>query len=585
MDNHKIDFQKINKDYKNYYGVDYEKQREALLKSEKVKTVIEGIIKKADHALDKKYEVLPMSLYDRHYTPGGNRREFEYPWFDRRNNCQYIAIALWLTGDEKYVWPLIDHIMMILDEFTWCSPAHLHMGNGISNLEDMVTHLDLFHCMTGRALTDIALMVGEYLPDYVKARMEYEIRRRMIKPMMEDKEFYFMTAKLNWAVVCSAGICTPLLYYGTKEEIDYIIPKLIKCADNYLDGIQDDGCCLEGTLYWSYGFGNFIGLAKMLLEYSKGEIDYFKNKKVKEIALFIARVRMGRETVVCFSDARSKLAYNIGLICFLKKLYPDEFQCPPLKNGAEYCPNIYTMTDILWLDPNYEEDEMKDDWHFFRDSQWYVKRNGNYSFAVKGGYNREPHNHNDIGSFMVVVDDEIPLDDFGQGLYGRYTIDEMYNEIAWSSRGHSVPIINGTYQEFSGYDFDPKRRSAKNMTAGENIVSLDIENAYADDLVRKIHRSFNMSEKAVTLTDTFEFSEKTESIVERFVSHIKPEVSDGFVDMDKVKIIYDKKRYRVKASMELYRNHFNTMDLEAHFIDFSPINPKETHFEFKIEVK
>lgn len=585
MDYHKIEFEKINKDYNNYYGVNFDLQRDELLKSEKVKSLVESIIKKADLALEKKYEVLPMSLYDEQYTPGGNRRHFEYPWFDRRNNCQYIAIALWLTRDEKYIWPLIDHMMMILDEFTWCSPAHLHMGDVVHNLEDMVTHLDLFHCMTGRALTDVIMMVGDYLPTYVKARVEYEIRRRMIKPMMDDKEFYFMSAKLNWAVVCSAGICTPLLYYGKKEEIDYIIPKLCKCADNYLDGIQDDGCCLEGTLYWSYGFGNFLCLAKMLLEYTKGEIDYFKNKKVKEIALFFARVRMGKETVVCFSDARCKLAYNIGAICFLKKLYPEEFQCPPFKNGAEYCPNIYTMTDILWLDPDYEEEEMQYRTTFFEESQWYVKQGKNYCFAAKGGYNREPHNHNDIGSFMFVVGDEIPLDDFGQGLYGRYTIDEMYMEVAWSSRGHSVPIINGTYQEFSGYECDPRRCSAKNMVGDESGVSLDIENAYGDGLIRKIHREFKLGEKSVTLTDTFEYSDKTESIVERFVSHIKPEVSDGFVDMGRAKIIYNKERYEVAVTLEMYRNHFDTADLEAYFVDFSPKNPKETEFIFEIAVK
>ena len=584
-DYHNIQFEKINKDYQNYYGVDFEKQRAALLKSTKVKSVVDGIIKRADAALEIKYEVLPMSLYDEQYMPGGNRRHFEYPWFDRRNNCQYIAIALWLTRDEKYVWPLIDHMMMIMDEFTWCSPAHLHMGSGPQNLDDMITHLDLFHCMTGRALTDVMLLVGEYMPSYVKARLEYEIRRRMIKPMMEDKEFYFMTAKLNWAVVCSAGICTSLLYYGTKEEIDYIIPRLCQYADNYLDGIQDDGCCLEGTLYWSYGFSHFVCLAKLLLEYSKGEIDYFKLDKVREIALYFAKVRMGRETQVCFSDSRCKLAFNIGLICFLKEMYPDDFQCPPMKNGAEYCPNNYTMTDILWLNPNYEEDEMQYRTTFFKDSQWYVKQGKNYSFAAKGGYNREPHNHNDIGSFMFVVDEEIPLDDFGQGLYGRYTTEELYSQVCWSSRGHSVPIINGTYQEFTGYECDPRRRSAKNMTADENSVSMDIENAYGDGLINKIHREFKLGENSVTLTDIYEYSEKTESVVERFVSHIKPEVCDGFVDMGRAKIIYDKDRFDVAITMELYRNHFDTGDLEAYFVDFSPKNPKETEFKFEIAAK
>lgn len=63
-DFHKVQFKKLNNNTKLYYGVDLDVQREVLRKSENVKLIIEDIYQKAEAAIQKKYEVLPMSLYD-----------------------------------------------------------------------------------------------------------------------------------------------------------------------------------------------------------------------------------------------------------------------------------------------------------------------------------------------------------------------------------------------------------------------------------------------------------------------------------------------------------------------------------------
>lgn len=580
-DFHPVKFEKLNKSTKLYYGVDLEKQREALLKSENVKIIVDDILKKAEKAKDKKYEVLPMSLYDTQYL-GGNRRSFEYPWFERRDNCQYLAAALWLTQDEKYIYPLIDHIWMICDEFTWCSPAHLHFVAEVNTLDDIVTQLELFHCQTARFLTEIAVMVGEFLPSYIHARLEYEIRRRVIKPMVEERHFWWMDAKLNWGPVCASGVCVALLHYGTEDEIEKILPVLNQCAENYLDGVCDDGCCLEGYLYWGYGFGHFLILAQCIYEYTKGRLNYFERHKVKELSLFMQRITMGNRTMLCFSDAQPELWFSPGTISFLKKLYPEEIVRPDIKYGVGYTRNIYSLTELLWLDADYSTDERKPCETFFEQSQWYVKQTDKFCFGAKGGHNGEPHNHCDIGGFMLVVDDEIPLDDFGQGLYGAFTHEQIFSRLTEGSRGHSVPIINGTYQGYYGGDH---KYRAENMKLEDNELSLDIEKAYEEGLVDKIHRTFKIGENSIILTDDFVYSEQTETIVERFVSHIEPQVGENFVDYGKARIVFDNKKYKVSVEKESYRNHYNTKDLDAYLVDFVAADDRETHFEFKIEIK
>ena len=579
-DFHKVEFEKINKNTKLYYGVDLDKQREALLNSEKVKPVLDVLFKNAETAMNKKYEVLPMSLYDAQNN-GGNRRDFEYPWFERRNNCAFLAAALWLTRDEKYIYPLIDHICMICDEFTWCSPAHLHFVAEVNTLDDMMTQLELFHCQTGRLMTDVIAMVGEFLPSYIHARMEYEIRRRIIKPLREGRHFWWMDVKLNWATVCCSNSLAALLYYGTDEEIEQIIPMLTQCAENYLDGVQDDGCCLEGFLYWSYGFGHFLVFAKIMYEYTGGKVNYFEREKVKKLAMFLQNVRMGESTMLCFSDCQPKLFFSAGTMSFLKSLYPDDIIRPELKYANAYTLNIFAMTEFLWLDADYSADESKDCETFYDKSQWYIKQSDKFCFGAKGGHNGEPHNHCDIGSFMLVVDDEIPLDDFGQGLYGKFTLDEIYSRIPEGSCGHSVPIINGKHQCYGG---DYKYR-AENMKLEGNELSLDIEKAYEEGLVDKIHRTFKIGENSIVLTDDFVYSEQTETIVERFVSHIEPQVGENFVDYGKAKIVFDNEKYKVSVEKESYRNHYNTKDLDAYLVDFVALADKETHFEFRIEIK
>lgn len=106
----------------------------------------------------------------------GDRSTYEKKYFERRNDCAYLSAALWLTEDKKYVIPLINAIFTICDEYTWCSPAHVHMEKNPSP-EKIVGFVDLFNCETARLLTETAAVNGEKLPSYVNERISYEIRQ------------------------------------------------------------------------------------------------------------------------------------------------------------------------------------------------------------------------------------------------------------------------------------------------------------------------------------------------------------------------------------------------------------------------
>ena len=47
-----------------------------------------------------------------------------------------------------------------------------------------------------------------------------------------------------------------------------------------VEGISEDGCCVEGMAYWKYGFFHFTLLADIMKKYTKGKINYFEKEKV-----------------------------------------------------------------------------------------------------------------------------------------------------------------------------------------------------------------------------------------------------------------------------------------------------------------
>ena len=557
-----------------YYGVNPAEKRVELLKSKVAKPVIDEIILSADKAIQEESPAFKMSDYML-YFQNGNRSVFQKHYFGRRRKCSNIAFAFWLTQDEKYLVPLVDYIGYICDEFTWCLPAHVDFPT--DGAKTSVEKVDLFQSETARLFAEIKMCVGEKLPAYILERMNYEVHRRIFASFLREPEktFNWEQSRANWATVCAAGCTLAVLYFGTEEEQKYFVNRFSGCLDNYLEGISSDGCCLEGLNYWNYGGEHFVMQAHALKEYTNGETDYFKLPKVHELALFPQRVRLSQTKTAAFSDAVEMAYYRIGLVAYFKHIYPDVL-LPDLANCIRRG-NVDSVFSLLWMGDNYKADTLTCNSFYFADAGWYVNRKEKFSFAAKGGTNGEPHNHNDIGGFMMTVDDEVFISDLGCGEYVRETFrrETRYDFVQNSSRGHSVPVVNGAYQHFG------KEYFAKNVVATDSSFSLCIEGAYEAGAVQEIKRHFEIDDNGVTLTDTLVPSEKTKSFTERFISKIEPTLCDGYVDFGIGKIKYDVNRYTPSVQTETFVAH-NAVDIVTVYqLDFNPVSKDETEFRFE----
>ncbi len=562
-----------------YYFVNnlFEK-RDALLKSDAAKPFIEDVIKKADLAIEKNVPSAKFSDF-MIFFENGSRSEYEKGYFEKRNDCMYILSAYFLTNNQKYLTPLIDYINYICDEFTWCVPAHCNIHK--FSTREIVERVDLFQAETLRLFSEIIMLTGNNLPSYVKERMKYEVDRRIFRPIrdletFQGPTFYWEEIKTNWSAVCGAGVALGMMCFMEDKEIQTFLPRIISWMDSYLKGISDDGCCEEGMSYWGYGFFHFVLLSDIVRKYTKNEINYFEKEKVKNLALFNQRMILSDSICVSVSDSTDNFSFKIGLVSFLKSIYP-EVMLPDLKYGSIHG-NVHSTAELLWFDENYKKDAPTEKAFYYDEPQLYVSKKKAYSFCAKGGHNAQPHNHNDVGSFIITSQDKIILSDLGSGKYTKdyFVGATRYTYLVTGSHGHSVPIINDTYQ-LPGRD-----HSAKNASYSDNHFEIELQDAYEKGIIEKIHRHFSLESDCVILTDTFVYSDKTQTITERLITKTKPEIKNNCLVLENAKLIFDNKKYSVNVTESSYKSH-SGVDTSVYLIDFEFINKDER--EFKLEIK
>jgi len=128
--------------------------------------------------------------------------------------------------------------------------------------------------------------------------------------------------------------------------------------------------------------------------------------------------------------------------------------------------------------------------------------------ALKGGNNDEPHNHNDVGSFSVVVGTNMVICDPGGEVYTKRTFSaHRYDSKVLNSFGHDVPVIGGSLQKTGA-----AARGvilASDFTAAADILKLDIRSAYPVSQLKKLERAFVFQRgtaPSLTVRDEVKFS-------------------------------------------------------------------------------
>lgn len=541
----------------------------------------ETIIQRADHYSVNDPPVIKFSKIHM-YVENGNREIFERDHEEYETRMHTLFLAYLITEDEKYISPLADVMWNICDMESWSIPAHVSEE---LTVEQRRRNLDLCSCIMGYRLAEVVYFIGDKLPKLVVKRVKAEVQYRIIdsfRDSEEEKRYSWLTCTNNWAAVCIAGVLCSYLYLATDSEIEDQLPRMLKIADNYLDGFEDDGCCTEGYAYWNYGFSFFCVFAKMLCDYTDGRINYFERAKVRKIAMFQENILLNDRQCLSFSDGGLSFEPYSWLSHFLKGIYP-EMQLPalpeecvldyvtaPLKNGA---PIRY----IVWTNPELLDEPLVPKSHYFKNAEWFIHHGDKYSFAAKAGHNKEFHNHNDVGSFLISKNGRVTFCDPGGGEYTKdYFGEKRYSIFVTSGYAHSVPIINGVCQSFG-------KREGGVLISDKGRFKFSMKGGYEIDTLIALSRDFECLEDKVRLTDTYDFSECPTSVCERFISLLPISEKGGSLVCGDSVLSFDKSLYDLKFGSETVSRKGGIKET-VYYVDLCVKAPME-HMELIFEIE
>lgn len=497
----------------------------------------------------------------------GDRSEFEAVYFRRRKMLASSAfLCLLYPEEDAYLEDLHEILWAICDEYSWVSSA-----NTDGSLEADRSYIDLFSAETGFALAEIDYVLGHRIHPRVRRRVKKELEDRIIRNFITQR-FGWETCRMNWAAVCGGNVGAVLLYMQ-PETFRLYIPRFVSILNSLIEGFADDGTCLEGFGYWQYGFGNYVWFADLLSQFTHGEYDLLQGEKVERIAGFMQRSFLKGGATVSFSDGTRSGKADPALQLYLSRKFDSVHPLPPeqsaLPTGNAMWMQI--LRNILYLDPDPRYPEQANACYELPDAQQVILQKDRYALAVKGGFNDEPHNHNDIGSFILATDNGQILCDYGAGKYTRqyFQTDTRYTLFVNSSLGHSVPIVNGTAQGY-GAQF----RGA--LSREGSTITVDLSGAYPLE-ANTLTRQLVCEEDRVILTDFFD-PELT--VTERFITLWKPEISNSAILLGDTVFRYDPDAVTFRWHVEEIPTNREEND-RIHVLDFA-VKPGSTQACFTI---
>lgn len=489
-----------------------------------------GVWKRISQELDPTREIpaRKRSLF-RNFARNGNR--MRHLRFERARTAQLelAALALWLNhpkGDLDY---LQDLLWTYCDDWTWVMPAHESAA------------VDLGSAAHAARFAEILSALKHLIEPEVADRVRAEIEKRVLRPVWDyDNTEFWHTTRMNWNHVCNGGfVRAALLEIGDPKKLARSIHPVIQNMTYALDGFTDDGGCEEGPGYWGYGFGHFVWAAHALHCRTGGELDIMAHEKVERICRYPLAAHIEGSQRTTFADSgpgsiAPLVALQINHFYPIPELYE---LCPRQKDGGMSGAGKLKIDDMhsLGLYRGEKATGKADPKDYVLPDLGVVKLRGGpgpdrMTLAALAGNNGVPHNHNDIGSFMLYARGRMFLTDPGGPLYNKQTFSKRrYEIIHCRSRGHSVPIINGEEQT-SGKQFRGELSvEGLNEEGAVKAAVIDMGAAYPEGSVASLIRRLELDTVANTLAieDACRFDSKPKSLEEAFVTFEKAEVVSG----------------------------------------------------------
>ena len=477
------------------------------------------IVRRAEGLLKTPVPPSPDELY-LDFSKTGNRSRWERVAWRRRERVGTFALAECVENKGRFLPALERAVAAVCKERTWVMPAH---DRSLANFKATRTDIDLgsSHLAWRLALTDHLL--GEKLTAPTRKLIGENLRRRIFDPYLamvagKRKANWWIRTTNNWNAVCLAGVTgSALAAIDSPARRARFIVAAEEYSRNFLKGFTPDGYCSEGLGYWGYGFGYYVLLGEAIHQATGGKVDLLARPRVREAATYPERLEIIGGVYPAFADCGVgatpswRLVHFIGRRLGLGARAADDAKLPAATSTLETALMYSFANSATRAQPVEPPAAGPGARSYFADAGVLICRPGKAAgcrigAAMKGGHNAEHHNHNDVGSYVVVVSKRPVLLDVGAEVYTARTFSaRRYESNVLNSFGHPVPRIGGQLQKTG-------RKAAGRVVRTDfsdraDTFVLDLRAAYGRKGLRKLQRTFVYSRRgpgSLTVTDEME---------------------------------------------------------------------------------
>ncbi len=488
--------------------------------------VTKGVFELADKYMTDPYPEWQGELYEQ-YPKTNIRKDADLMYKSRSAPLTPLVVAECLEYKGRYI-PQIEMVLKALcEQPTWVMVAH---DNAQDCFYRRAYHVDLGAAGLADVLAQTLYLLGDKLSDDVVEMVTEKLYERVYNPVLQTiRECDYLKGSIhswitrdnNWNLVCIAGVTNSAL--AVIEDIN-VRAEFAAAAERYIqygiNGFLADGYCPEGIGYYNYGFAFLIRLREGLYIATNGGVDLFENERINRVATFGQRSEIINGVYPAITDCREGTTPSewVEWYCcksfgwdapkvskslrsnYMSDAFINNFANSPCKisgeNGASQIGirSYFDKAGVLTCRPERE--------------QW----GSALGVVIKGGNNKESHNHNDVGSYTIAAGDELMMGDMGgPTAYTRETFSAVrYTKFPiFASYGHPLPLYNGVQQ----YESADAVGVVLNEEFSDSVdkISYDITSTYLpESKLTKATRDFiYMRDEAGTLSvrDTFSASE------------------------------------------------------------------------------
>lgn len=421
--------------------------------------------------------------------------EWTRPLQECKANLAKLALAECLENKGAFLPKIVEYLEMFSTRRCWTGRYHDRECRAFNG------EIHIVELGNGQIAQEIAVVLDvlrERLPQDVRARAVAALRRNCLDTFLGIAREYgvakangcgWLYGYGNWNAACCEYMAVSAIHVlDDPQERAEAIELAERSTKSYLAGFTEDGLCLEGQSYWSYGFGQYMRLA-LWTRRATGSFLSFITPFAKKAYLssfesmyrdkcgpsfgdsnigdFSATQRLGEFIWPEYRGPVRAIAFSGGIAD--ATLRAGEQQIQVSAHEKPHTPFVYPLRS--WYPEEIGQLVCRPNPADAGDKGLYA--------AIQGGHNDRPHGHHDIGSYCIAVGGIEVMGDPGNSKYGLDTFGpKRFENPMRNSFGHPVPRVDGHLQS-KGVMSRAKVVQAV-FSDDRDFVEYDMKSAYRD---------------------------------------------------------------------------------------------------------